>query len=75
MIKVHATKKLLAKLPLDAEGFLPSKYDLPASGTDTLHSEDSWLSGWHATTFQMQRRNCLLFVHDKTRFSVFIPML
>lgn len=75
MIKVHVSKAILAKLPLDAEGFLPSKSDFPASGVDTISSEDSWLSGWHANLFTLQRRNCMLFVHDKTRFSVFLPLL
>lgn len=68
MIKIHSTKKLLAKLPLNAQGHLP---DDDADHID----ETSPLSGWHATLFTLQRRNCILFVHDQTRFPVFIKAL
>ena len=75
MIKIHVTKKLMAKLPIDDQGFLPSKDDYPASGEGMLYSQESLLSGWHANFLTIARRNCVLFVHDKTRFALFIPML
>ena len=75
MIKIHVTKKLMAKLPVDDRGFLPSKDDYPASGEGMLYSQESLLSGWHANLLTIARRNCVLFVHDKTRFALFIPML
>ncbi|NRB40267.1 MAG: hypothetical protein HRU20_17670 [Pseudomonadales bacterium] len=75
MIKVHATKKLLAKLPVDEDGYLPSKDDYPAAEDGTLYSTQSLLSGWHANLITLQRRMCVLFVHDKTRLAVFIPLL
>jgi len=33
------------------------------------------LSGWHAHLFSLQRRQCVLWVHDATRFSLFMPCL
>lgn len=36
---------------------------------------ESLLSGWHANLLLLQRRQCVLFVHDATRFPVFIPAL
>lgn len=35
----------------------------------------SLLSGWHANLLTLQRRNCVLLVHDQTRFPLFIPAL
>ncbi|RDH82033.1 MAG: hypothetical protein DIZ78_16495 [endosymbiont of Escarpia spicata] len=72
MIRLHCTKKLLAKLPLREGGRLknkrPSHY--PANEGD-----ESPLSGWHANLILLQRRQCVLLVHDATRFPVFIPAL
>ena len=33
------------------------------------------LNGWHANLILLQRRQCVLFVHDATRFPVFVPAL
>ncbi len=33
------------------------------------------LSGWHGNVITLQRRNCILLVHDETRFPLFIPCL
>jgi len=33
------------------------------------------LSGWHAHLFSLQRRQCVLWVHDATRFALFMPCL
>lgn len=79
MISVTATKKLLAKLPLSEEGFLPHAY-APEGMTLTGEQQkagqaESLLSGWHAHLFTLQRRNCALFVHNGTRFPLFIPSL
>ena len=75
MIKIHATKKLLAKLPIDEQGFLPVDKNAPPSSGKEFDSKQSELSGWHANLIMLQRRNCILFVHDTTRFPVFIPCL
>jgi len=67
MIRLHCTKKLLAKLPVRADGRL-----VPSADDDI---EESLLSGWHANLVTLQRRQCVLFVHDATRFPVFLPGL
>lgn len=74
MIKLHVTKKLLAKLQIDDQGYLlghlkanPRKEDY--DGTESL------LSGWHANLVTVQRKNCVFLIHDETRFPVFIPGL
>ena len=61
MIKIHATKKLFAKLPVSNSG--------------ELIEPKNPLSGWHANLITLQRRNCILMVHDSTRFPLFIPCL
>lgn len=65
MIRLHCTQKLLAKLPLN---ILP----LPQAANDEAESP---LSGWHANLLTIQRRNCVLFVHDTTRFPVLATCL
>lgn len=72
MIRLHSTQKLFAKLPLDAGGRLKSKHTRPHSDND---AGESPLSGWHANLILLQRRQCVLFVHDATRFPVFVPAL
>ncbi|PNU20131.1 hypothetical protein C2E25_08755 [Geothermobacter hydrogeniphilus] len=71
MIRLHCTKKLLAKLPLTEDGRLRSRQNEPAVTGD----DESPLCGWHANLLLLQRRQCVLFVHDTTRFPVFIPAL
>ena len=72
MIRLHCTKKLLAKLPLDKDGLLKSRRDWPLRADA---DDESSLSGWHANLILLQRRQCVLFVHDATRFPVFVPAL
>ena len=74
MIKIHATKKLLAKLPVDDQGFLPQANNGLVLSSEAT-SVESMLSGWHANIVTLQRRNCLLFTHDASRFALFIPCL
>ncbi|WP_206618025.1 hypothetical protein [Hahella sp. KA22] len=66
MIHLHCTKKLLAKLPVNESGTLPNQES---------NSTESPLSGWHANLIILQRRQCVLFVHDATRFPLFAPSL
>ena len=79
LIKIHATKKLAAKLPLDENGLLRSKAVKSASSAAVYTQPDinthNPLSGWHANLLTLQRRNCVLFIHDETRFPVFIKGL
>jgi len=72
MIKLHATKKLLAKLPVDASGYLPEAQE---PGNTDARKTESPLSGWHGNLITLQRRQCILLVHDSTRFPLFIPCL
>ena len=74
MIKLHATKKLLAKLPLDEKGLLPRQGNNQWLFEKT-NVVDNPLSGWHGNVLTIQRRNCIFLVHDETRFPVFIPCL
>lgn len=64
----------MAKLPVDKDGQL-----LLQESTDYLAgrggSEVSPLGSWHANLLTLQRRNCVLLVHDQTRFPLFIPAL
>lgn len=65
MIQIHATKKLLAKMSAQTK----------PGAEDILAAPQSKLGSWHANLLTIQRRNCLLFVHDQTRFPLFIPAL
>ncbi len=72
MISLRCTKKLLAKLPLLDDGRLHSRNPYLSIVRDPAANP---LSGWHANLLLLQRRQCVLFVHDVTRFPVFIPAL
>jgi hypothetical protein len=71
MIKLHVTKKLLAKLPIDEKGYLVNAKE----ASDEKAKTESPLTGWHGNLILLQRRNCILLVHDTTRFALFIPCL
>lgn len=71
MIKMHSTKKLLAKLPLDTSGTLPN----PQVDPEIPSNSDSLLGDWHANLLILQSVNCVLLVHDATRFPVFVKEL
>jgi len=72
LIRLHVTQKLLGKLPLAADGRIRrNRSEVDAANDDV----ESLLSGWHANLIVMQRRQCVLFVHDTTRFPLFIPAL
>ena len=57
---IHCTKKLAAKLPSTSPLAPPSA---------------SPLGNWHANLYLFDRRNCLLFCHDETRYTLFLPGL
>ncbi|MDM7861910.1 hypothetical protein QTP81_15005 [Alteromonas sp. ASW11-36] len=63
---LHCTKKLYALLPEQAKERAPV---VPSIG---LQSE--W-NNWHANVITVQRKQCLIAVHDATRFALFIPGL
>ncbi len=58
-MRIHVTKKLAEKLK--KAGCLIE--DNPAESTSALDS-------WHANITTIQRRQCVVFVHDKTRFAI-----
>jgi hypothetical protein len=57
---IHCTKKLATKLPNVSRKPL---------------TEHSPLGSWHAHFYTIDRRNCLMFCHDKTRFTLFMAGL
>lgn len=57
---IHCTRKLANKLP-----------DVSSVSVE----EDSPLGSWHANLYVIDRRNVLLFCHDDTRYTLFLPGL
>jgi hypothetical protein len=57
---IHCTQKLAAKLPVVSAEPL---------------TETSPLGSWHANVYTIDRHHCLLFCHDDTRYTVFLPGL
>nr|WP_197674212.1 hypothetical protein [Halopseudomonas litoralis] len=72
MIQLHCTQKLYAKLPVNTQGLLPNTRARPVAAIDP---GESLLSDWHANLITLQRRNCVLFVHNTTRFPVLLTCL
>jgi len=60
MAIIGCTKKLLTELK-----------EKPSEGKQ-IPSE---LNSWHANMFRIDRRKCVLFTHDKTLYSLFVPGL
>jgi len=57
---IHCSKKLAAKLADVSPGPL---------------EETSPLGSWHAHLFTVDRRQCVMFCHDATRYTLFLPGL
>ena len=57
---IHCTKRLAARLP----GVSPAPL-----------ADDDPLGSWHAHHYTIDRRNCVLFCHDETRFTLFLAGL
>jgi hypothetical protein len=55
---IHCTKKLATRFPIVHSEAL---------------TETSPLGSWHANLYTFDRRQCLLFTHDETRYSLFFP--
>lgn len=74
MIQLQATRKLFERLPLSENGQLPV-----TSRSEWLYEQlpldINPLSGWHGNLITIQRRNCLLLVHDVTRFPLVFTAL
>ncbi|GAA0345486.1 hypothetical protein GCM10009092_07450 [Bowmanella denitrificans] len=69
MIKLHCTQKLIAKLPMQG-GALPQGGKWQNSLSKQI--DNNPLSGWHANLVILHRRNCVLLVHNQTRFPLFM---
>lgn len=57
---IHCSKKLAAKLP---------------SVSSSPLEETSPLGSWHGHLFTFDRRQCVMFVHDATRYALFLSGL
>jgi hypothetical protein len=74
MIHLHATRKLFDRLPLSDAGQLAVTprsqwlFEQPVLDINPL-------SGWHGNLVTLQRRQCVLLVHDATRFPLVLPAL
>jgi len=55
---IHCTKKMAAKFP---------------NVQSEPQIETSPLGSWHANLYTFDRRQCILFTHDETRYSLFYP--
>jgi len=67
-MKIHCSKAFAEKLKKagwTVDGFDPS--------TGNQGSTD--LGDWHAHIFNMQRRQCILFCHNQTRFMLLFPIV
>ena len=62
----HCTQKLAARIP--------SITDLPDPGAEPV-SQAHRLRSWHAHLLTLDRRQCVLFCHDVTRYVLFLPGL
>lgn len=62
----HCTKKLYTKLPVNTT--------INAAMPTSIGLQAKWLN-WHANLITIQRRQCVIAVHDATRYAVFIPCL
>jgi hypothetical protein len=74
VIQLYATRKLFERLPVDDCGQFAATprsgwlYEQPALDINPL-------SGWHGNLVTLQRRQCVLLVHDATRFPLVLPAL
>jgi len=70
MITCYSTQKLLAKLDIQENGLLAEGNKLLASMGTVI--DDNPLSGWHGNVITIARRQCILMVHNATRFPVLL---
>jgi hypothetical protein len=63
---LHCTKRLAAKLPHDHFRSQPSA---------VTQGERTPLGEWHGHLLLLDRRQCVLFCHDLTRYVLFLPGL
>lgn len=63
---LHCTQKLASRIP--------SAVDLLETGTEPV-GQAGPLTSWHGHLFTLDRRQCVLFCHDTTRYVLFMPGL
>jgi len=63
---LHCTKRLATKLPKEL---------FTGSDRDDFEARDSGLGEWHGHLLILDRRQCVLFCHDVTRYVLFFPGL
>ena len=63
---LHCTQKLATRLPPIT--------DLPDPGV-AHEGQSGTLSSWHAHLLTLDRRQCVIFCHDATRYVLFMPGL
>ena len=63
---LHCTQKLAARIP--------STIDLPDPEPERA-GQSGPLSSWHGHLLTLDRRQCVLFCHDATRYVLFMPGL
>jgi len=73
MINLYCTQKLIAKLPVK-EGRLPDADRMQYKEIQPENKEGvvNPLSDWHGNLLTLQRRNCVLMVHNETRFPLLL---
>lgn len=74
MIQLHATRKLFDRLPLDQDGRL-AETPRTAWLFKQASPDRNPLSDWHGHLVRFQRRQCVLMVHDATRFPLVLPAM
>jgi hypothetical protein len=60
---------------VDELGLLPAPKQSAALFNVNIPEHTNPLGSWHANLLTLQRRNCILLVHDETLFPLFIPCL
>ncbi|WP_319783567.1 DUF6933 domain-containing protein [Oceanisphaera sp. IT1-181] len=79
MILLHATRKLFEKLPLLYNEQLKNGQLAATPRSQWLFEQPMLdinpLSGWDGNLVTLQRRNCVLLVHNATRFPLVLPAL
>ncbi|MDN4504028.1 hypothetical protein QX776_16565 [Alteromonadaceae bacterium BrNp21-10] len=61
---------------MNEQGKLPiHNHSLAANDAGLVTQVENPLSHWHANLLTLQRRNCVLLVHDQTRFPLLITCL
>lgn len=64
---IHCTQKLAAKLPSLIQA------SLTLTPTLSQRERGSEFVSWHAHLYTIDRRQCVLFCHDASRFMLFLP--